>query len=119
MSTHRSLAPAALAAATFALALFAAADVPPASGAAAKAAAPAKAEKAAKAAKADKAEEKKWDVNNPPGEWRDVAIDTTETTWSTVDVSPDGETIVFDMLGDLYTVPMTGGEAKSLTSGIA
>jgi len=71
------------------------------------------------AGKDDKKDEKKWDVNNPPGEWRDVAIDTTETTWSTVDVSPDGGTIVFDMLGDIYAVPMAGGEAKALTSGIA
>jgi len=36
-----------------------------------------------------------------------------------VDVSPDGKTLVFDLLGDLYTVPSTGGEAKQLTHGIA
>jgi imidazolonepropionase-like amidohydrolase/Tol biopolymer transport system component len=74
---------------------------------------------AARSGKAEAKDEKKWDVNNPPGEWREVAIDTAETTWSTVDVSPDGRTIVFDMLGDLYAVPMEGGEAKALTSGIA
>ncbi|HKQ98929.1 MAG TPA: amidohydrolase, partial [Candidatus Polarisedimenticolia bacterium] len=68
---------------------------------------------------ADKKEEPKWNVDAPPGEWKEVPIDTRETTWSTVDVSPDGKTIVFDMLGDLYTVPMAGGEAKSLTSGIS
>ncbi len=66
-----------------------------------------------------KKEEEKWDVNNPPGEWETVAIDTTETTWSSVDVSPDGRTVVFDMLGDLYTVPIEGGEATSLTEGIS
>ncbi len=62
--------------------------------------------------------EEDWDVSNPPGEWRSVTIDTTETTWSNVDVSPDGETLLFDMLGDLYTVPIAGGMASALTEGI-
>ena len=61
---------------------------------------------------------KKWDVANPPGPWSTVAIDTRETTWTNLDVSPDGKTIVFDMLGDIYTVPVAGGEATALTSGI-
>ena len=61
----------------------------------------------------------KWDVADPPGEWQTITIDTTETTWTNVDVSPDGTTIVFDMLGDLYTIPIAGGEAEPLTSGIA
>jgi imidazolonepropionase-like amidohydrolase/Tol biopolymer transport system component len=59
-----------------------------------------------------------WNVSEPPGDWRTVVIDTTETTWSNLDVSPDGSTIVFDMLGDLFTVPIDGGEATALTSGI-
>ena len=65
-----------------------------------------------------KKDEKKWDVAAPPGEWTSVRIDTAETTWSSIDVSPDGGSIVFDMLGDLYTVPMAGGEAKALSEGI-
>ncbi len=68
---------------------------------------------------AEQKEEQKWDVNAPPGEWSTIKIDTTETTWSDVDVSPDGKTIVFDMLGDIYTVPIAGGEAKALTTSIA
>jgi imidazolonepropionase-like amidohydrolase/Tol biopolymer transport system component len=73
------------------------------------------------AAKAEekKAEEKKWDVNAPPGEAATVAIDTRTGTWMSVDVSPDGKTLVFDLLGDLYTLEVAGGEATSLTHGLA
>ena len=49
---------------------------------------------------------------------RTFSLDTDEGTWISVDVSPDGETVVFDLLGDLYTVPLTGGEAVSLTEGM-
>lgn len=60
-----------------------------------------------------------WDVNNPPGKFKTVTIDTKEITWSNVSVSPDGKSIVFDSLGDLYQVPIEGGNAKALTSGLA
>jgi Tol biopolymer transport system component/imidazolonepropionase-like amidohydrolase len=66
----------------------------------------------------EKEETPKWEVSAPPGEWRTISIDTTETTWSNVDVSPDGSTIVFDALGDIYTMPIDGGEAHALTAGI-
>ncbi len=46
-----------------------------------------------------------------------VAFDTTEGTWMNVDVSPDGETIAFDLLGHVYTLPIAGGTATRLTSG--
>ncbi len=64
-------------------------------------------------------EKKKWDVSAPPGEAATVSIDTRSGTWMSVDVSPDGKTLVFDLLGDLYTLPIGGGEATSLTRGIA
>ncbi len=67
----------------------------------------------------DEEEKEKWDVDHPPGPWDDVAIITDEGTWMSLDVSPDGKEIVFDMLGDLYTLPIEGGQAKSLTAGIS
>ena len=67
----------------------------------------------------EKKEEKKWDVQNPPGPSYDVNIDTTTGTWLSLDVSPDGREVVFDLLGDLYTIPIGGGEAKAITTGIA
>jgi Tol biopolymer transport system component len=68
---------------------------------------------------AAKPEPPKWDVNNPPGPRKTIPIDTTTGTWINLDVSPDGNEIVFDLLGDLYSSPITGGTAKSLTSGMA
>ncbi|MCC6316947.1 MAG: PD40 domain-containing protein [Gemmatimonadaceae bacterium] len=50
---------------------------------------------------------------------RTHSFTTTTGTWISLDVSPDGQTIVFDLLGDLYTLPITGGTATRLTSGIA
>ncbi|MDP1978238.1 amidohydrolase family protein [Undibacterium sp.] len=65
------------------------------------------------------AEKKKWDVNHPPGESKTVNIDTRTGTWMSVDVSPDGKQLIFDLLGDLYTLPIGGGETKALTHSMA
>jgi imidazolonepropionase-like amidohydrolase/Tol biopolymer transport system component len=80
-------------------------------------------------AEPDKATEKKddkWDVAMPPTDgtsggwgWHDVDMDTDEGTWMTLDVSPDGKTIVFDMLGDLYTMPVGGSADGSAVKCIA
>lgn len=50
---------------------------------------------------------------------RTARFTTSKVTWMSLDVSPDGQQIVFDMLGDLYTLPIAGGKATKLTSGLA
>lgn len=67
----------------------------------------------------DDAEKKEWNVEEAPGPRKTVEIDTQTGTWISLTLSPDGGTIVFDLLGDLYSIPFGGGEAKSLTSGMA
>src|SRR5262245_32673187 len=62
---------------------------------------------------------KAWKVDEPPGPYSDVQIDTDEGTWLSVDVSPDGRDVIFDLLGDLYVVAITGGDARALTKGVA
>ncbi|HKR65975.1 MAG TPA: amidohydrolase [Thermoanaerobaculia bacterium] len=74
---------------------------------------------AAPATDTEKKDEKKWDVMNPPGPSHDVDLDVTSGTWMSIDVSPDGKEVAFDLLGDIYTIPIGGGEAKAITSGVA
>ncbi len=50
---------------------------------------------------------------------RKIKLQTSEGSWLSLDVSPDGQTIAFDMLGDIYTMPVTGGKATQLTTGMA
>jgi Tol biopolymer transport system component len=50
---------------------------------------------------------------------RTLEFTTDEGTWISLDISPDGRTIVFELLGDLYTLPIEGGEAARVTSGQA
>ncbi len=61
----------------------------------------------------------KWDVNNPPGPFKEISFSVNEGTWMNLDVSPDGKDIVFDLLGDIYTMPVSGGTAKLLRGGHA
>ncbi|MFT7522154.1 MAG: Tol biopolymer transport system component, partial [Kiritimatiellia bacterium] len=46
-----------------------------------------------------------------------VQFTVTEGTWTNLDVSPDGQTLAFDLLGHIYTVPLQGGRATALTTG--
>ncbi len=50
---------------------------------------------------------------------RTLAFTAEEGTWISLDLSPDGRTIVFELLGDLYTLPVEGGTATRITSGQA
>jgi Tol biopolymer transport system component len=50
---------------------------------------------------------------------RKAEFTATHGTWMSLDVSPDGQTIVFDLLGDLYTLPVSGGRATRITGGLA
>jgi Tol biopolymer transport system component len=50
---------------------------------------------------------------------RTISFTTDEGSYMNVDVSADGKTLLFDLLGDLYSVPSTGGNATQLTRGIA
>jgi imidazolonepropionase-like amidohydrolase/Tol biopolymer transport system component len=63
-------------------------------------------------------DQQSWDVANPPVPHREIRIDVTEGTWMNLDVSPDGRTIAFDLLGDVYTMPIAGGTPSRITSGL-
>jgi Tol biopolymer transport system component/imidazolonepropionase-like amidohydrolase len=71
--------------------------------------------------KKDEKDEKepKWDVEGDHGPSSTVEFDTDEGTWMNLDVSPDGNQIVFDLLGDIYIMPITGGSATLLSGGQA
>ncbi|MGH7444733.1 MAG: LpqB family beta-propeller domain-containing protein, partial [Longimicrobiales bacterium] len=62
-----------------------------------------------------------WDVTQARGETRTIAFTTDEGTSLSIDVSPDGRWVVFDLLGHIWRVPAEGGTAESLTqnSGVA
>jgi Tol biopolymer transport system component len=49
---------------------------------------------------------------------RKIEFTTDEATWLSLTISPDGQTLMFDLLGDLYTLPVTGGKATRVTSGM-
>lgn len=61
----------------------------------------------------------KWDVSAEHGPVSTVEFTTTEGTWMNLDVSPDGQTVVFDMLGDIYSLPIAGGKANLVAGGPA
>lgn len=62
--------------------------------------------------------EDEWQVTDPQGEFKSVQIDVNEGSWMNVDLSPDGQYIVFDLLGDIYRIPAGGGKATLLRGGI-
>jgi imidazolonepropionase-like amidohydrolase/Tol biopolymer transport system component len=75
-------------------------------------------ERPARRGGASATEQPAWDVANPPLPRRQVRIDVREGTWMNLDVSPDGRTIAFDLLGDIYTLPIEGGRATRVSEGL-
>lgn len=49
--------------------------------------------------------------------WRTLEIDVTEATAADVAVAPDGRSLVFTLLGHLFRLPVSGGDAEQLTFG--
>ena len=70
-------------------------------------------------AKSDSLKIVKHDKDLPMDPDRVVAFNTSEGSWMSVDVSPDGKSIAFDMLGDLFMMPIEGGRADRITTGMA
>ena len=70
---------------------------------------------------ADEKASKEWDTTQARGKTRDIDFETTEGTWMSVEQSPDGKWIVFDLLGQIYRIAASGGKAECLTqdSGVA
>lgn len=50
---------------------------------------------------------------------RQVSFKTREGTFLSVDVAPDGTRVAFDLLGDIYLLPIHGGTAEAITRGPA
>jgi imidazolonepropionase-like amidohydrolase/Tol biopolymer transport system component len=62
----------------------------------------------------------KWDISNPPGfDVKQVPIQTDEGSWMDVDVAPDGRSVTFSLLGDIYTMPISGGTPTRIAEGLA
>lgn len=66
-----------------------------------------------------KKSDKKWDITASHGPSTDIEFETDEGTWISCDVSPDGKRIVFDLLGDIYIMPISGGTSLLLAGGTA
>ena len=65
------------------------------------------------------ADKPSWDVSADHGKTKTISFNTDEGTWLDLDVSPDGNSIVFSMMGDIYLMPISGGNAQRISSGPA
>ncbi|MHB1330006.1 MAG: hypothetical protein ACYC2K_17545, partial [Gemmatimonadales bacterium] len=63
------------------------------------------------------AQQPRWNVETPTGPDHAIAFEATEGTWMSLAVAPDGRSIAFDLLGQLYGMPIDGGAARRLTNG--
>lgn len=60
---------------------------------------------------------KSWDVTAPKGKSKTIDFVTSEATWLSVDVAPDGRQLVFDLVGQIWLLPIDGGTAKKISEG--
>src|SRR4051812_37851672 len=59
----------------------------------------------------------RWTIDSPTGPTHTLSFDATEGTLMSVAISPDGRSLAFDLLGNIYEMPIEGGTAKRLTNG--
>jgi Tol biopolymer transport system component/imidazolonepropionase-like amidohydrolase len=72
-----------------------------------------------KTAQAEKPPDPAAAINTPRADGRKVTFQASEATWTSVDSAPDGKTLVFDIVGDIYTMAIEGGEARAISRGPA
>ena len=65
------------------------------------------------------AQDKKDKKGLPLEAMRSLDINTDQGTWMSLDVHPDGSKLLFDLLGDIYELPIQGGKATRITEGLA
>ena len=58
-----------------------------------------------------------WDIANTGQPDKSVEFTLSEGTWMSVDVSPDGQTLLFDLLGDIYRLSASGADATLVHGG--
>ena len=74
------------------------------------------------ASAAQEEQDEGWDVEATLAPTSSLDFETNEATWTNVDVSSDGTQLVFDLLGDLFVMPVDGtgdGLATRITEGAA
>lgn len=64
-------------------------------------------------------DDNEWDVTQHRADYTEISFETNEGTWMNLDVSPDGKEIVFDLFGDIYIMPVTGGKAEVIRDGLS
>ncbi len=53
------------------------------------------------------------------GSTEKLSFTTDQGTWLSLDVTPDGQSIIFEHLGDIYKLPISGGKAERIMGGLA
>jgi len=58
------------------------------------------------------------DMTLPLKSDKTLSFSVNEATWMSLDVSPQGDRLVIEVLGDLYLLPIEGGQAIPLSTGM-